>query len=133
DGTVWIAERCGADDWTSSDLTAMLHAVVNGNVLGSLGARRFSLSHGIRRDKDGNVWVADGRGGNGRGHQVSKFSPSGALLLALGEAGVAGSDTAHFNGPTDVAVAPNGDVFVSDGHEDASNNRVLKFTHDGKF
>ena len=133
DGTVWIAERCGANDCTSSDLAPILHADANGNVLGSFGARRFAWPHGIRVDQDGNVWVTDGRGGGGRGHQVLKFDASGSLLLALGEAGVAGSDTAHFNGPTDVAVAPNGDLFVSDGHEDASNNRVLKFTHEGKF
>jgi DNA-binding beta-propeller fold protein YncE len=133
DGTVWIAERCGANDCTASDLAPILHADANGNVLGSFGAKRFAWPHGIRVDKDGNVWVADGRGGSGRGHQVLKFNSSGSLLLALGEAGVAGSDTAHFNGPTDIAVAPNGDLFVSDGHEDASNNRVLKFTHEGKF
>ena len=133
DGSVWIAERCGANDCSTSDLAPILHADANGNVLGSFGANRFAWPHGIRVDKEGNVWVADGRGGNGRGHQVLKLTPDGTLLLALGEAGVAGSDTMHFNGPTDVAFAPNGDVFVSDGHEDASNNRVLKFTHDGKF
>ena len=133
DGTVWIAERCGANDCSTSDFAPILHADRNGNVLGSFGAKRFAWPHGIRVDKESNVWVADARGGNGRGQQVLKFTPQGKLLLALGEAGVAGSDTAHFNGPTDVAVAPNGDVFVSDGHEDASNNRVLKFTHEGKF
>jgi DNA-binding beta-propeller fold protein YncE len=133
DGTVWIAERCGANDCSTSDLSPILHADANGNVLGSFGAKHFAWPHGIRVDADGNVWVADGRGGNGRGQQVLKFSAAGTLLLALGEAGVAGSDTSHFNGPTDVAIAPNGDVFVSDGHEDASNNRVLKFTRDGRF
>jgi hypothetical protein len=133
DGTVWIAERCGANDCSTSDLAPILHADADGNVLASFGAKRFAWPHGIRVDIEGNIWVADGRGGNGRGHQVLKLDRSGAVLLALGEAGVAGSDTAHFNGPTDVAIAPNGDVFVSDGHEDASNNRVLKFTRDGKF
>jgi sugar lactone lactonase YvrE len=133
DGTVWIAERCGANDCSTSELAPILHADANGNVLGSFGAKRFAWPHGIRVDRDGNIWVADGRGGNGGGQQVSKFKPDGTLLLALGEAGVAGSDTSHFNGPTDVAIAPNGDLFVSDGHEDASNNRVLKFTRDGKF
>jgi DNA-binding beta-propeller fold protein YncE len=132
DGTVWVAERCGANDCSTSDLAPILHADASGNVLGSFGAKRFAWPHGIRVDKEGNVWVADARG-NGRGQQVSKFDASGKLLLALGEAGVAGNDTSHFNGPTDVAIAPNGDLFVSDGHEDASNNRVLKFTRDGKF
>jgi sugar lactone lactonase YvrE len=133
DGTLWIAERCGANDCSTSDVAPMLHADADGNVLASFGAGRFAWPHGIRVDADGNVWVTDARGGNGRGHQVLKLDSAGELLLALGEAGVAGSDTAHFNGPTDVAIARNGDVFVSDGHEDASNNRVLKFSRDGKF
>ena len=133
DGTLWIAERCGANDCSTSDVAPILHADADGNVLASVGAGRFAWPHGIRVDADGNVWVTDARGGNGRGHQVLKFDAAGKLLLALGEAGVAGSDTAHFNGPTDVAIAQSGDVFVSDGHEDVSNNRVLKFSRDGKF
>src|SRR4029077_3286535 len=76
DGTVWIAERCGANDCTSSDLAPILHADANGNVLGSFGATRLAWPHGIRVDQDGNVWVTDGRGGSGRGHQVLKFSAS---------------------------------------------------------
>ena len=102
-------------------------------MIGSFGAGRFAWPHGIYVDAEGNVWVTDARAGNGRGHQVTKFSADGRVLLTLGEAGVAGSDSAHFDGPTDVVVAPNGDVFVSDGHEAASNNRILKFTRDGKF
>src|SRR6516165_11171371 len=80
DGTVWIAERCGANDCSTSDLAPILHADANGNVLGSLGAQRFAWPHGIRLDRDGNVWVADARGGNGRGQQVLKFDASGKLL-----------------------------------------------------
>ena len=105
DGTLWIAERCGANDCSASaDVAPIIHADAAGNVLASFGAGRFAWPHGIRVDADGNVWITDARGGNGRGHQVLKFSPAGVLLLALGEAGVAGSDSAHFNGPTDVAV-----------------------------
>jgi DNA-binding beta-propeller fold protein YncE len=100
DGTLWIAERCGANDCSTSDVAPMLHADADGNVLASFGAGRFAWPHGIRVDADGNVWVTDARGGNGRGHQVLKLDSAGELLLALGEAGVAGSDTAHFNGPT---------------------------------
>ena len=134
DGTVWIAERCAANDCsTSSDLAPIFHADASGKVVGSFGAGRFAFPHGVYVDAQGNIWVTDARAGNGRGHQVTKFGPDGKVLLTLGEAGVAGSDTAHFDGPTDVVVAPSGDVFVSDGHEDASNNRILKFTRDGKF
>jgi len=82
DGTVWIAERCGANDCSTSDLAPILHADANGNVLGSLGAQRFAWPHGIRLDRDGNVWVADARGGNGRGQQVLKLDASGKLRAA---------------------------------------------------
>jgi DNA-binding beta-propeller fold protein YncE len=43
---------------------------------------------------------------------------------------VAGDDAAHFNRPTDVAVAPSGDVFVADGY---SNNRIVQFDASGNF
>ena len=53
--------------------------------------------------------------------------------MALGEAGVPGSDSAHFDRPTDVATAANGDIFISDGHDVDGNNRIVKFSKDGKF
>ncbi len=134
DGTLWIAERCAANDCSmNTDLAPILHADGSGKIIGSFGTGRFAFPHGVYVDAEGNVWVTDARAGNGRGHQVTKFGADGKVLLTLGEAGVAGRDTAHFDGPTDVVVAPSGDVFVSDGHEDASNNRILKFTRDGKF
>ena len=46
---------------------------------------------------------------------------------------MAGSGADHFNSPSDVVVAPNGDVFVADGHNEDGNNRVVKFSKDGKF
>ena len=64
--------------------------------------------------------------------QVVKFSPDGKVLMRLGEAGVAGNDESHFASPSAVAVAANGDIFVADGHEDG-NNRVVKFSKEGKF
>src|SRR5205085_4635975 len=67
------------------------------------------------------------------GMQVIKFSPDGKVLLRLGTAGVAGTDDSHFNQPSDVVTAPNGDIFVADGHGNDSNARIVKFTKDGKF
>ena len=72
-----------------------------------------------------------GLSAGGRGHQVFKFSPTGELLMTLGKAGVAGTGTDTFDRPTDVAVATNGDIFVTDGH--GPNNRVVKFDKDGRF
>jgi DNA-binding beta-propeller fold protein YncE len=133
-GNVWIAERCGANDCSMNDAIApILRTDVAGRVLASFGAGMFAFPHGIYVDPDGNIWVADARAGNGRGHRVIKFDAKGRVLLALGTAGVAGGGPDHFNGPTGIAVAPSGDVFVTDGHETDSNNRVVKFTSAGKF
>ena len=50
--------------------------------------------------------------------------------MTLGKKGVSGDGPDTFNSPTDVAVAPNGDIFVSDGHV---NSRIVKFSKDGTF
>jgi DNA-binding beta-propeller fold protein YncE len=133
-GNVWIAERCAANDCSmDTQLAPIWLADPMGRVLRSFGAGRFAQPHGIYVDARGNVWVTDARGGNGRGHQVIKFSPQGEALLVLGEAGVPGDGPKHFNGPTAVVVAANGDVFIADGHEADSNNRVMRFSPDGTF
>ena len=59
-----------------------------------------------------------------------KFSHDGALLMTVGEKGVPGEDETHFNQPTDVAVAPSGEFYVSDGY---GNNRVARFSRDGNW
>jgi hypothetical protein len=53
--------------------------------------------------------------------------------MTLGKAGVAGDGPDTFNQPTDVVVAPNGTIFVADGHRETGNNRIVKFSKDGKF
>ena len=90
----------------------------------------FIRPHGLYVDTDGNVWVTDGEGPDGKdpnrdgkGHQVFKFSPEGKLLMTLGKAGVAGDGPDTFNMPSAVVVAPNGDIFVGDGHGGKSNAR----------
>ena len=79
------------------------------------------------------MWVTDGQGAEGKGHQVFKFSPDGKVLLTLGTAGVAGASPTTFNQPSDVVVAANGDIFVADGHGGESNGRIVKFSKDGRF
>jgi DNA-binding beta-propeller fold protein YncE len=133
-GNVWIAERCAANDCSmDTTLAPIWLADSAGRVLRSFGAGRFAQPHGIYVDAHGNVWVTDARGGNGRGHQVIELSPEGKELLVLGEAGVPGDGPKHFDGPTAVVVAANGDVFVADGHEADSNNRIVKLAPDGTF
>ncbi|PYR35265.1 MAG: hypothetical protein DMF90_14200 [Acidobacteria bacterium] len=94
----------------------------------------FIFPHGATVDRDGNLWVTDARGENGKGHQVFKFNPEGQVLLTLGKAGVSGSGPDLFDQPTDVVVSPTtGDIFVTDSHRNGRNNRVVKFAKDGRF
>jgi streptogramin lyase len=132
-GNIWVAERCGANTCAGSNLAPILEFDPSGKLLKSFGEGMFVFPHGLTVDKDGNIWVTDGQGANGKGHQVFKFSPDGKVLMTLGKAGVAGDGPDTFNQPSAVAIASNGDIFVADGHGGNSNNRVVKFTKDGKF
>jgi DNA-binding beta-propeller fold protein YncE len=97
-----------------------------GKHLRSIGkAGQFAMAHGIRFDNDGNLWTTDSAN-----HTVQKFSPDGTLLLTLGVRNKPANDETHFNRPTDIAFAANGDFFVADGY---GNSRVVKFDKDGRF
>lgn len=132
-GNIWVAERCGQNSCAGRTEAPILEFDPSGKLLKSFGAGMFVFPHGITVDPDGNVWVTDGQGANGKGHQVFKFSPEGKVLMALGTAGVAGDGPDTFNQPSAVAIAPNGDIFVADGHGRNSNARIVKFSKDGKF
>ncbi|HEV3202303.1 MAG TPA: peptidyl-alpha-hydroxyglycine alpha-amidating lyase family protein [Bryobacteraceae bacterium] len=133
-GHIWVAERCGANSCAGSNLAPVLEFDPSGKLLKSFGAGMFVFPHSILMDKDGNLWIADGGGRDGKGHQVFKFSTDGKVLMTLGKAEVAGDGPDTFNQPNSVAVAPNGDIFVSDGHQPGRGNaRVVKFSKDGKF
>jgi sugar lactone lactonase YvrE len=133
-GNVWVGERCGANSCAGSNLPSLLQFHPSGKLLKAFAEGMVLFPHGIHIDKDGNVWITDGRGAEGKGHQVFKFSPEGKVLLTLGKAGVAGAGEDTFNQPNDVVTAKNGDIFVSDGHDrNNPNARVVKFTKDGKF
>jgi len=119
-GTVWAFQR--------GDPSKVMAFDAAGKLLRSWGDKTFPNAHGLRIDRQDNVWITD------RGlHQVLKFSPTGELLLALGKKGVAGDNasTDALNGPADVAFGRNGDIFVADG--ESTNTRVVKFSADGKF
>jgi len=130
---IWVAERCGANTCAGSDLAPILEFDTSGKLLKSFGGGMFLFPHGITVDKDGNIWVTDGQGANGKGQQIFKFNPDGKVLMTLGKAGVAGDGPDTFNMPSAVAIASNGDIFVADGHGGNSNNRIVKFTKEGKF
>ena len=132
-GNVWAFERCGGDTCAGSSLAPILQFDPSGKLLKSFGAGMFVYPHGFHVDRDGNVWATDGQGKDGKGFQVFKFSPEGRVLLTLGKAGVAGDTPATFIYPSAVVVAPNGDIFVADGHGADTNGRIVKFSRDGKF
>jgi DNA-binding beta-propeller fold protein YncE len=105
-----------------------------GKMVKSFGGGMINYSHGLHIDPDNNVWVTDGRAmDNGKGHTVLKLNQDGRLLMTLGKPGVAGTTQDTFNSPSDVLVGPNGDIFVADGHGGDTNNRIVKFTKDGKY
>ena len=145
DGTsIWVAERCGTNSCQGSELPPVLKFDASGKVVRAFGAGMIVSPHGIAVDYEGNVWVADctctrasagvaaDSGAAPRGHQIFKFSPEGTLLMTLGRPG-GGRDAHYFWQPNDVLVAPNGDVFVAEGHSSSPGSaaRVFKFARDG--
>ncbi len=132
-GNVWVFERCGANTCAGSNLAPILRFDASGRLTQSFGAGLFVFPHSIHVDREGNVFVADAEGKGGKGHVVVKFSPAGKVLMTLGKPGVAGATNDTFNRPSAVVTAPNGDIFVADGHGGESNARIMKFSKDGKF
>jgi len=155
-GNVWVFHRCfnvvPAGSATcvgrGPENPPILEFSPSGQLLKSLGAGLFAYPHGFTMDADGNLWATDvndqdkilgmsARNASGEvmGEEVLKLSPEGKVLLTLGTEGVAGTGPDAFDRPTSVAVAPNGDIFVSDGH--APNKygtaRVVKFSKNGRF
>lgn len=138
--TVWVADRCGGNRGPGScedraDVDPIFLMDLEGNILRSFGAGLFVWPHGMFVDADGNLWVTDGavaRIGR-KGNQVHKFSPDGTLLMSLGIAGVTGTGHYFFNAPNDVLVAPNGDIFVADGHNSVTGNRIVKYNSQGEY
>jgi DNA-binding beta-propeller fold protein YncE len=131
--SVWVFDRCGGKTCAGSPFAPIQKFDAFGKLLTSFGAGLFIFPHGLFVDRDNNIWVTDGKGHDGKGHTVMKFSPDGKLLLTLGKPGVPGDGPDTFNAPSDVLVAPNGDIFIADGHGGDTNARIVKFTNDGKF
>jgi DNA-binding beta-propeller fold protein YncE len=95
-----------------------------GEFIESWGEGIFKNAHGAFIDAEDNFYCVD----NGD-HTVRKFSKNGELLFTLGtlDKPVEGKP---FNKPTDVAQAPNGDLYVSDGY---GNSLIHHFTAKGEL
>src|SRR5260370_795410 len=134
DGSIYVVHRCFANSCAGRLEAPILKYDANGTLLKAWGSGMFIFPHGATVDREGHLWLTDARGENGKGHQVFKFDKDGAVLMTLGKAGVSGSGPDTFDQPTDVVVSPaNGDIFVTDSHRNGKNNRVVKFTKDGKY
>jgi DNA-binding beta-propeller fold protein YncE len=120
---------------------ALEHPIIvfdrDGTMLSAWGDGLFAMPHAIRVDENDNLWVVD------RDHgQAMLYTPSGELLRTIGTRGYR-SDTGietdelsssvwkqvthgggPFNLPTDIALTPSGEMFISDGY---GNARVHKF------
>src|SRR5580692_10593961 len=135
-GHIWIAERCGANSCVGKTVDPIMEFDESGRMLKSFGSGLLAFPHGVWIDKEDKIWIADGQARDAKttGHQVVKFNQDGKVLMTLGKGGVTGDTPDLFNQPNAVAIAPNGDIFISDGHDRSRGNaRVLKFTKDGKF
>lgn len=139
---IWILDRCGENQCAGSDLDPILKLDLDGNLVESFGAGLFAFPHGFALDREGFLWVTEGGSHGdarteagerlGMGHQVVKLTRRGEVVMRLGEAGVWGDDERHFNGPSGVAIAPNGDIWIADGHR-GGNNRIVRLGPRGDF
>jgi len=97
----------------------------DGTFIRSWGKGEFDSPHQMRIDHEGNIWLADfGQ------HVIEKYTPEGKRLMTLGTRGESGDDETHFFRPTDMAITPTGDIFVTDGY---GNRRIVHFDKAGNF
>lgn len=134
-GNIWVFERCGQNTCIGSDLDPILKFSPGGELLDSFGSEMFVFPHGIIVDKDDNIWVVDAGVEDGvKGNQIFKFSQNGEILMTLGQPGIRGDGPNLFNEPSDLAIAPNGDLYIADGHiNPESNRRIVHLDSSGQF
>ena len=135
DGGIYVIHRCSGNSCAGRTEPPILKFDKTGKLLKSWGEGLFVFPHGATVDAQGNLWVTDSQTQNGNGGQVFKFNADGKVLMTLGKAGVASAEPGLFDEPTDVAIAANGDIFVTEGHSGgtAGNDRISKLSKDGKF
>ena len=97
----------------------------NGKFVRSWGEDMITRAHTVRVDHEQNIWIIDVGA-----HVVLKMNPKGRVTMVLGRTGQKGATQTSFDQPTDVAVAPTGEFYVSDGY---GNSRVVKFSREGQY
>ncbi len=116
-GTIYVLQR-------EEKLDPVMAVDAAGKVLRSWGRGLFVIPHSIRIDPKGNVWTVDSSSS-----QVHQFTPQGKKLMTI-EVGGQPKTATNFNGATDIAFAPNGHLYISDGY---GNARILEYTAAGKL
>ena len=97
----------------------------DGNFLDSWGDDILKDAHGIFIDADDNIYCTERDT-----HVVRKFTTEGELLMTLGTPDEPGAEGEPFNKPTDLALGPDGEMFISDGY---GNARIHKYSPDGEL
>lgn len=152
DGNIWVTD--GNDN--SAALTAAARGAAPGGGGGGRGAGGAAPAAGAAPGggagggrgggAPGAAGGAQAPGGAGRGpaatgpnpaatigHQVIKFSPKGDVIMRIGRAGGATGPTVCCWQPNDVVTNAAGEIFIAEGHGGNPNDRIMKFSKDGKF
>jgi sugar lactone lactonase YvrE len=127
DGNIYLLGRCLQNSCTGRSEPPVLKLDPTGKLLKTWGSGMMDFPHGFDVDDEGNVWASDQRG-----HQVFKWNAEGQLLMTLGQKGRQGDPPQLLTQPTDLVVAPNGNIFVTEGHGQGGN-RVSKYSSEGTF
>lgn len=104
----------------------------NGKFIRTFGQGLSARPHGMRIDAQDNIWITDVNE-----NTVTKLNPQGEPVMTLGTRGPGGdwneaTGSRHFNQPVNLAIAPNGDIFVAQGHG-APDPRIFRFDKNGKL
>jgi sugar lactone lactonase YvrE len=130
--SIWVFDRCGANECTNSMSPPIEKFDSSGALQKTIGAGLFAVPHSLFVDRNGDVWAGDQIAKNGKGADLIKFSPDGRVLMTLGKPGMPGDGPGYLSAVSAVVVAPNDDIYVADGHGTGTNDRIIKFSKDGK-
>ncbi|HVW73864.1 MAG TPA: peptidyl-alpha-hydroxyglycine alpha-amidating lyase family protein [Rhizomicrobium sp.] len=138
-GHLWVVDRCGANSCVDSKLDPIMEFDAKGRFIKAFGAGLLQFAHGFTIDSKDHLWITDGVPPDGkkgsRGQTVMEFDTNGKLLRTLGKPGVAASAPDGFTEPNAVLIAPDGSIFVAQGHtrDYKGQPRIIKFDANGRF
>jgi hypothetical protein len=116
-GVTWLIQR-------GDKVDPVIAIDTQGRILHSFGKGLYKIPHAIRLDPEGNIWTVDAGSST-----IIKFNPNGEKLLQIDVGGQPERSQSVFRGTTDIAFAPKGRIFISDGY---ANARILEYTADGR-